>query len=170
MKTQIAQLRYLKISPRKTRLVADLIKGLPTNEAEAQLLILPNRAKGPILKLLRSAIANAKNNQKLNPDRLWVKDIRVDIGPRQKRWRMRARGSVSPIEKKSSHITLLLAEAEKEITPKFKFMPKPKKVKKTGKKIKKTEHEEKEIRQLADKEEKPKRFEALKRMFRRKAI
>jgi large subunit ribosomal protein L22 len=167
MKTQIAKLKYLKISPRKTRLVADLIKGLPTNEAEAQLLILPNRASGPILKLLRSAVANAKNNQKLNPDRLWVKDIRVDIGPRQKRWRTRARGSSSMIEKKSSHITLILEESEKEITPKFKFMPKPKKVKKTGKKIKKTEHEEKE---KSPKQEKPKRFEALRRMFRRKSI
>lgn len=169
MKTQTAKLKYLKISPRKARLVADLIKGLSTNEAEAQLLILPNRASGPILKLLRSAVADAKNNQHLNPDRLWIKDIRVDQGPRQKRWRTRARGSSSPIEKKSSHITLLLAEAEKETPPKFKFMPKPKKVKKTGKKIKKAAAEEKE-KPRAVKEEKPKRFEALRRMFRRKTI
>ena len=169
MKTQTAKLKYLKISPRKARLVADLIKGLSTNEAEAQLLILPNRASGPILKLLRSAIANAKNNQKLNPDRLWIKDIRVDIGPRQKRWRTRARGSSSMIEKKSSHITLLLAEAEKETPPKFKFLPKPKKSKKPEKKTKKVTHEEHE-KPPKTKEEKPKRFEALKRIFKRKVI
>lgn len=169
MKTQTAKLKYLKISPRKARLVADLIKGLSTNEAEARLLMLPNRASGPILKLLRSAIADAKNNQHLNPDRLWIKDIRVDIGPRQKRWRMRARGSVSLIEKKSSHITLLLAEAEKEIAPKFKFIPKPKKVKK-GKPGKKTKKAAQEEREKPLKQEKPKRFEALKRIFRRKAI
>jgi large subunit ribosomal protein L22 len=172
MKTQTAKLRYLKISPRKTRLVTDLIKGLSTNEAEAQLLMLPNRASGPILKLLRSAIANAKNNQKLNPDRLWIKDIRVDIGPRQKRWRMRARGAVSLIEKKSSHITMVLAEAEKETPPKFKFMPKPKKVKKGKSKKEKTTKEkfEKSEKEEKTKETKPKRFEALKRIFRRKVI
>lgn len=171
MKTQTAKLKYLKISPRKARLVADLIKGLSTNEAEAQLLMLPNRASGPILKLLRSAVANAKNNQKLNPDRLWVKDIRVDIGPRQKRWRTRARGSSSLIEKKSSHITLLLAESEKETPPKFKFIPKPKKVKK-GKPEKKTKKVAAEGREKPSpiKEEKPKRFGFLKRVFRRKTI
>ncbi len=177
MKTQTAKLKYLKISPRKARLVANLIKGLSTNEAEAQLSILPNRASGPILKLLRSAIANAKNNQKLNPDRLLVKDIRVDIGPRQKRWRTRARGSSSMIEKKTSHITLLLVESEKavptgrqETPPKFKFIPKPKKSKKPEKKGKKVAHEEHEKPPKQEKQEKPKKFEALKRMFRRKAI
>ena len=111
MKTQTAKLKYLKISPRKTRLVADLIRGLSVNEAEAQLLMLPNRASKPILKLLRSAVAAAKNNQQMNPDRLLVKNIRVDQGPRTKRWRTRARGASSLIEKKSSHVFLFLEES-----------------------------------------------------------
>ena len=169
MKTQVAKLRYLKISPRKVRRVADLIRGLSVNEAEAQLLILPHRASQPLLKLLRSAAADAKNNQKLEPEKLWIKEIRVDVGPRQKRWRMRARGSASPIEKKSSHIILVLAEQEKITPAKFKFLPKPKKTtKKPEKKIKKTEPSEKKPEKI--KVEKPKRFEALRRIFRRKTI
>ena len=180
MKTQTAKLRYLKISPRKVRLVADLIRGLSVNEAEGQLLMLPNRASKPILKLLRSAAAAAKNNQQMNPDRLLVKNIRVDQGPRTKRWRTRARGAASLIEKKSSHIILLLEESEKEIPLKFKFVPKPKKTKKEklSKKTQKaspTGRQEKIERGKLEKppkikEEKPKRFEALKKIFRRKTI
>jgi large subunit ribosomal protein L22 len=186
MKTQTAKLNYLKISPRKARLVADLIKGLPVNEAEAQLLILPNRASKPLLKLLRSAMANARNNQQMDVNKLLVKDIRVDIGPRQKRWRTRARGSSSPIAKQSCHISLVLEESEKEIPLKFKFVPKPKKSKKekTAKeKIHKHEHEhpavptsrqEKPEKAHGHEEKhhgaKPKRFEAFKKFFRRKTI
>lgn len=169
MKIQIAKLKYLKISPRKVRLVANLIKGLPVNEAEAQLLMLPHRANQPILKLLRSAVANAKHNQQINPDRLWIKNIRVDQGPRLKRWRTRARGASSLIEKKSSHVTLFLEESEKEILPRFKFIPKPKKIKKEKpkkEKIKKEMVERPRIR----KEEKPPKAGVWKRIFKRKAI
>ena len=178
MKTQTAKLKYLKISPRKTRLVADLVKGLPVNEAEAQLLILPNRASKPILKLLRSAVANAKNNQKINTEQLLIKDIRVDIGPRQKRFRTRARGSSSLIEKKCCHIILILAESEKETPSRFKFVPKPKKLKKADKQGKsakrkaeiKKEEGLKPTNEEKGRETKPKKFEGFKRMFRRKAI
>ncbi len=175
MKTQTAKLKYLKISPRKTRLVANLIKGLRANEAEAQLLILPNRASKPILKLLRSAMANAKNNQQLNAEKLLIKEIRVDIGPSQKRWRTRARGSMSPIAKKSCHIFLVLEESEKEIPLKYKFIPKPKKVKKEKPRKEKAEKQkpeqlrpEKEVSEgRSRKSAKPGFF---KRIFRRKAI
>ena len=176
MKTQTAKLKYLKISPRKTRLVADLIRGLSVNEAEAQLLMLPNRASKPILKLLRSAVAAAKNNQQMNPDRLLVKNIRVDQGPRTKRWRTRARGASSLIEKKSSHVFLLLEESEKEIKPKFKFIPKPKKVKK-GKPKKKIEkalptgrQEKQEKPEVKEKKAPIRKMGFMKRIFRRKAI
>ncbi len=181
MKTQIAKLNYFKISPRKARLVADLVKGLPVNEAEAQLLILPNRASKPLLKLLRSAMANAKNNQQMSIDKLLIKDIRVDIGPRQKRWRTRARGSMAMIEKKSCHITLVLEESEKEIPVKFKFIPKPKKAKKKksakdkAEKAMSADKQEKTEKTKSEKEErsrgiKPKKFESFKKMFRRKTI
>jgi len=178
MKTQSAQLNYLKISARKTRLVTDLVKGLPVNEAEAQLLILPNRASKPLLKLLRSAMANAKNNQQLIVDRLIVKDFRVDVGPMQKRWRTRARGAMAEIQKKSCHVTIVLEESEKEIPLKFKFSPKPKKVKTEGKKKVKKEkvsHEENQEKPALEKSEKirggkPKKSGVFNKMFRRKTI
>ena len=121
MKTQIAKLNYLRIAPRKTRLVASMIKGLSINEAEAQLLVNPKRPSEAVLKLLRSAVANAKNNQKLDPEKLFVKEIRVDNGPMLKRFMPRAMGRASEIQKKSSHIILILGEAENLKTPRFKI-------------------------------------------------
>ena len=75
MTTQTAKLNYLRIAPRKVRSVADLIRGMSVNNAEAQLLITRRRPAQPILKLLRSAIANAKNKQ-MNPDHLFIAEIR----------------------------------------------------------------------------------------------
>ena len=126
MATQTAQLRYLRIAPRKTRSVADLIRGLSVNEAEAQLMVQRRRPAKALLKLLRSAVANAKNN-KLNTDHLFVAEIRVDGGPMLKRYLPRARGSASPLQKKTSHVTLTLATNEK-LAPKYTIVV-PKKVK-----------------------------------------
>ena len=107
MEQQTAKLNYLRIAPRKVRSVADLIRGLSANEAEAQLLMVRRRPAASLLKLLRSAVANAKNKQ-INPDHLFIAEIRVDQGPMLKRILMRARGSASPIQKKMSHVTLVL--------------------------------------------------------------
>jgi large subunit ribosomal protein L22 len=114
METQTAKLNYLRIAPRKTRSVADLIRGLSVNEAEAQLMVQRRRPAKALLKLLRSAVANAKNN-KLNEAHLFVKEIRVDGGPMLKRYLPRARGSASPIQKKMSHVTMILS-----VNPKLK--------------------------------------------------
>src|ERR1700722_18961889 len=114
MQTQTAKLNFLRIAPRKTRSVADLIRGLPVDQAEAQLLVQRRRPAKALLKLLRSAVANAKNN-KLNADHLFVKEIRVDGGPMLKRYLPRARGSASPLQKKMSHVTLILG-----VNPKLK--------------------------------------------------
>lgn len=103
-----AQLRYLHVAPRKTRAVADVIRGLPAIEAEAQLLLMPRRAATPLLKLLRSAMANAKQIMKKDADALFIKEIRVDQGPKSKRWMPRARGAMSAIERKTSHVSLVL--------------------------------------------------------------
>ncbi len=119
MPRQVAQLNYLRIAPRKVRSVAELIKGLPVNEAEAQLLLQPRRAAQPILKLLRSAVANAKNNQRLSPEKLYVESIRVDGGPMLKRILPRARGMATPIHKKMSHVTLTLMEDVNLKQPRF---------------------------------------------------
>jgi len=113
-----AKLRHLRISPRKVRLVANLIKGLTIEEAERQLKFLTKRAASPILKLLNSAVANAENNNKLTKENLYISNIVVDVGPSLKRWRPRAMGRAFPILKRTSHITLTLdqkAKKDKEV-------------------------------------------------------
>ena len=115
------------MAPRKVRSVGDLIKGLPVDQAEAQLMIQSRRPAKPLLKLLRSAVSNAKNNAKLNVEHLFVAGVRVDGGPMLKRMLPRARGSASPIQKKMSHVTLTLGINE-ALTPKYKIVV-PKKTK-----------------------------------------
>lgn len=122
-----AKLNYLRMAPRKVRSVADLIRGLSVNNAEAQLLVQRRRPSKAILKLLRSAVANAKNNKQLNLEYLFVSSIRVDQGPMLKRMLPRARGSASPIQKKMSHVTIVLGVNEK-LASKFKIVP-PKRTK-----------------------------------------
>ncbi len=111
-----AKLNYLRIAPRKVRLIADLIRGKSTKEAETILHFQVRRASGPMAKLLKSAIANAKNNFKLKEEGLYISKITVDEGPKLKRSRPRARGRAYEIQKKTSHITLVLDErkAKKE--------------------------------------------------------
>ncbi len=118
---QIAKLNYLKIAPRKVRTVADLLKGLSANEAEAQLLAQRRRPAKALLKLLRSAVANATTAKHLNADHLFVASIRVDQGPMLKRFLPRARGSASPLQKKMSHVTLVLG-VDAELAPKYKIV------------------------------------------------
>ena len=106
-------LNYLRISPRKVRLVSNLILKNKVQEATRKLKLLNKRAAKPLLKLLNSAIANAKNNfgfEEKRIDSLYIKNILVNEGPKIKRWRPVARGSAHPIQKKTSHITLVLEE------------------------------------------------------------
>lgn len=105
-----AQLKHLGISPRKVRLVVDLIRGLDVNRAEQQLQFCAKRAAKPVLKLLRSVMANAQHNFNLTKDGLYVSKVVVNQGPTLKRWRARAMGRTSPILKKTSHIILILDE------------------------------------------------------------
>ena len=107
------------MAPRKARLMATVIKGLSVNDAQAQLAVNPKRASEPVLKLLQSAIANAVNNAKMDASKLIVKEIRVDGGPMLKRWLPRAQGRATPIQKKSSHITIVLEEVENAKAPRF---------------------------------------------------
>lgn len=117
-KSATAVLRYTRIAPRKMRLVAHMIKNTPVNEAEAQLIVHTRRPSDPLLKLLRSAIANAKE-QKLDVSKLIVKEIRVDKGPMLKRWMPRAQGRATPIHKFTSHVYITLQEGEKEKKSRF---------------------------------------------------
>lgn len=165
-----AKLSYLRLAPRKVRAVADLIRGLALRDAEAQLLISPRRASRPLLKLLRSAEANAKNNRKLDTEKLYVKEIRVDQGSKFKRWTPRARGSVSLIEKKTSHVTLVLAVSDK-IKPSPFTIERKKKVKKEEKPKSKKPEKEAKKEEPKKTEPKPARPEGFfKKVFRRKSI
>lgn len=103
-----ATVKYIRLSPRRTRLVADLLRGKPVIKAREQLTFTPKAASLPLLKLLNSAVANAKN-QKLDETELYIKSLTVDGGPTMKRWRPRAFGRATPIRKRSSHIAIVLA-------------------------------------------------------------
>ena len=98
------------MAPRKVRLVANLIKGLPVAEAENQLKFFAKRPVVPILKLLKSAVANAERNFNLDKNNLYIFRITVDGGPILKRWLPRAMGRATPIQKKTSHVTLILED------------------------------------------------------------
>ncbi len=103
--------RFLRISPRKVRIVADKVRGKQVNEATALLDYSEKRAAGLIKKVLKSAVANAENNFKLDDiERLFVKVIVVDEGPTLKRMRSMSMGRAGRIRKRTSHITIVLDE------------------------------------------------------------
>lgn len=101
--------KYIRTSPRKLRLVADLIRGKSAQDAWNILEFTPKRAAGPLKKCLESAIANAQNNKEIAPESLVVYRVMVDEGPTLKRFRPRARGRASSIKKRTSHITVVVA-------------------------------------------------------------
>jgi len=105
-----ATLRYLRIAPRKVRLVAEMIRGRKVGEAQAILRATTKNGAVHLQKTLRSAIASAKNNFEMQEDNLYIAKVAVDEGPKLKRFRPRARGRAYPIQKKTSHITLILDE------------------------------------------------------------
>ncbi len=112
-----ASVNYLRIAPRKTRLVSDLVRGMDVEKAKATLQFAKQKAAKPILKLLDLAIADAKNNyhlDKKNIKNLYIKSITVDEGPKLKRWMPVSRGTAHQIQKKTSHITLILDTRPKE--------------------------------------------------------
>ena len=169
----LAKLNYLRMAPRKVRLVADLIRGKTVEKAQTILNFLPKKAARPLLKLLDSAIANAHHNFQLEKDNLYVSKVRVDEGPKLKRWRPRARGQAFEIQKKTSHITLILEEIEKK-PMKRKVKREKVKLEEKKKSIKKEAKPRKEIKKPKKPEleiPKPKiEKRGIKRFFRRKAF
>ena len=103
-----ATAKFIRTSPRKVRLVTDLIRGKPVEEAAAILRFLPNAAARDVAKVLRSATANAENNFNLDPDRLVVKRAVAGEARTFKRFRARSRGRASPLLKRSSHIEIVV--------------------------------------------------------------
>lgn len=166
----IARLQYLRIAPRKVRLVADLIRGKSIEQAQNILNFTIKKAASPLLKLLNSAVANAKNNFQLESANLFISKIEVNEGPKYKRWQPRARGQVSEIQKKTSHVNLVLSEIK----------PGAKKVKRIKKKpvaaVVEAEKEKETIQPKPTKPKpelaipKPKLEKGFRRIFKRKAF
>jgi len=107
-----ATAKFIRVSPRKVRLVADLIAGKPVEEAAAILRFLPNAAARDVARVLKSATANAENNYNLSADDLHVAGAVADDGPTLKRGRPRAQGRYFAILKRTSHITVAVADRE----------------------------------------------------------
>ena len=105
-----AKLRFVRVGPRKAQLVADLIRGKGSEEALNILTFTKKAAAKIVIKLLKSAIANATQKKSIDVDRLYVKKITVDQGPTMKRFQPRALGRATTIRKRSSHITIVLDE------------------------------------------------------------
>ena len=178
-----AKLRYLRITPRKVRLVADLIRGETVERAQTILGFAQKRAALPILKLLNQSVANAKNNLQVDEKNLYISQILVDEGIKLKRYLPRARGKADVIHKRTSHITITLDEITKKAKKKTKKKTETKKAPKPvapekEKESEKKESPKKEIDVKAQKVQqrqerrrvKTKKPKFLKRLFRRKAI
>lgn len=165
----IAKLKHLRIAPRKVRLVADLIRGRGAEEAQTILNFVIKKSSLPLTKLLKTAIANAKNNFQLESANLFISKITVDEGPKYKRWRPRARGQAYEIQKKTSHITIVLDEIKKTVK-------KTKKIKGEVAQKEKIEKEEAIIKPEKPKfkpkieEQKPATEKGLRKIFRRKSF
>lgn len=104
--------KTVRIAPRKVRLVVDLIRGKQIGEAISILKFTPKAGSPVVEKVLMSAIANAEHNYDLDLENLYVSEAFVDEGPTMKRFRPRAKGSASPILKRTSHVTIVVSEKE----------------------------------------------------------
>jgi len=120
-----AEAKWVRVSPRKARLVVDHIRGRSVPEARTVLAFTPRAAAREVEKVLKSAVANAEANHNLLGDDLVVSAAYVDEGPTLKRWRARARGRVARIRKHTCHITVKLAPAPEHVAapPKAKVVP-----------------------------------------------
>ena len=107
-----ASSRYARVTPRKARLVADQVRGLPVTEARTLLDFSTRGVARDIGKLIASAAANAEANHELVADDLQVAEINVDEGPTLKRWRARARGRATRVDKKTAHVSVALTPIE----------------------------------------------------------
>jgi large subunit ribosomal protein L22 len=107
-----ASSKYVRVAPRKARLVADQVRGLHIDQARALLQFSPRGAAHDIGKLIESAASNAENNHDLDADEMRVAEITVDEGPTLKRYRPRALGRATPIHKRTSHIAVALSPEE----------------------------------------------------------
>ena len=107
-----AHLSFLSVSAQKVRLVADLVRGKNANEALETLRFVPSHAAVPVLKLLKSAVANAEENFGVSSDDMYIATIYANEAPTRKWRRFGARGRFKPVLRRSSHVTIILSERE----------------------------------------------------------
>lgn len=170
-----AKLRHLKIAPRKVRLVADLIRRKSVERAQTILNFTIKKSAKPVAKLLNSAVANARNNFQIDAKNLFISKITVDEGPKFKRWMPRARGQAFEIQKRTSHITLILDEIKPSKKKRAKKIDKPAVAKEKEMEVKADTKEApadkpkfKPVPEI--KIQKPRKVGAIRRIFRRKSI
>ncbi|MGI6463399.1 MAG: 50S ribosomal protein L22 [Clostridiales bacterium] len=111
-KTATAEMKYVRMSPRKLQIICDVIRGKDVKFARALLEHTPKIGREPLIKVLDSAVANAENNFEMDSDNLYIEKVFVNGGPILKRGRPRAHGRMSRINKRTSHITLVVAERD----------------------------------------------------------
>jgi ribosomal protein L22 len=109
-----ASAKYMRVTPQKARLVADQVRGKPVMEAVPLLQFSPRGAARDIEKLLQSAMANAENNHDLVAEEMRISAINVDEGPTLRRWRARARGRATRVDKRTCHVSVALTPMEDE--------------------------------------------------------
>lgn len=168
-KIATASIANLNISPRKVRLVANLVKGQPVVSALAQLQALPNRSSGPIEKLIHSAVTNAKAKN-MDLSKLVVANLTVNKGRILKRMKAKAKGMAGLVQHIQSHVNLTIKESPDLKGPLFIL---PQKVKKIKKEKREVDAKGKEKPQFKETEEKPKpekKAGFVKKFFQRKAI
>ena len=107
-----ATAKYVRVSSRKAKLVADLIRGKSIGEALSVMTLTPTKAATIIEKVVLSAMANAENNHGMNPDKLYIDQIYANQGPTLKRYKAGPQGRAFPIKKRTSHISVVLKEQE----------------------------------------------------------
>ena len=110
-----AQAKYVRQSPYKVRRVLDLVRGLPVHDAEHVLRLTQRGATEPVTKVLKSAVANAEHNHALDAEDLVVTEAYANEGPTLKRFRPRARGRATRINKRTSHITIVVSDMDQEV-------------------------------------------------------
>src|SRR5438067_3781849 len=115
--------RHVRISATKARRVVNLVRGLPAQQALTVLQFAPQAASVPVYKVLASAIANAENNERLDPDALLVAEAYVDEGPTLKRFRPRAQGRAYRIRKRTCHITIVVESVGANAAPARPIVP-----------------------------------------------
>ena len=105
-----ARIKMLRMTPRKVRMVANQVRGEDVQKAVDFLIFCRRRAARPLLKLIKSAVANADQKGGIDLDNLYVKELLVDQGPTMRRWMPRARGMATPILKRTSRVSVMLEE------------------------------------------------------------